>query len=77
MFTGTRYVGQNILWQTRATRQMLVNTGGREYTQCDSCRHGLRFAPYANCRALERAAEQEDKDQALYRVLDGLLVLRG
>lgn len=77
MLTGTRYVGQDILWQTRATCQMLVNTGGREYTQCHPRCHGLCLASYTDCRALERAAEQENKDQAVYRFLDGLLVLRG
>ena len=76
MLSCTGHVGQDILWQTRTTCQMLVDTGGRQHTKCHSRHHGLCLACYTDCRALEREAEQENKDQIIHRLLHGLAVLR-
>lgn len=77
MLASSSYVGQNILWQTCATCQVLVNIGGREHTKRHSRCHGLRPAPYTYLRALEGTTEQENKDQIVHCVLDGLAILCG
>jgi hypothetical protein len=70
-------VGQDILWQTRPTCQMLVNTDSREYTQCHPRRHGFCPASHTNHRAMERASEQKNEDQIVHRLLNGLVVMCG
>lgn len=77
MLASSSYVGQNILWQTGATCQVLVNIGGCEHTKRHSRYHGLCPTPYTYLRALEGTTEQENKDQIVHCVLDGLAILCG
>lgn len=77
MLACSGHVGQDILRQARAAREVLVNIGCRKYTECNSRRHGLCPASYTDCRALESEAEQDNEDPVVHCVLNGLLVLCG
>lgn len=77
MLPGAGNVGQDILWQTRATCEMLVNTGGRKHTQRYPRCYGLCLTSYSHPGALECASEQENKDQIVHSILDGVIILCG